>query len=93
MSFSKASLKRFNEVKASAPPVGAYDPRELKSAHGGVFVKSDRFNNDKEFGPSPADFDISTCSVISGVSMLAGNNPGPRRVLQHPQEEIPDPCC
>ncbi|XP_067664127.1 hyaluronan mediated motility receptor-like [Haliotis asinina] len=77
MSFSKASLKRFNEVKACAPPVGAYDPRELKSSQGGAFVKSDRFNTDKEFGPSPADFDISTCSIISGVSMLAGNNPGP----------------
>ncbi|XP_048240691.1 hyaluronan mediated motility receptor-like [Haliotis rufescens] len=79
MSFSKASLKRFNEVRVCAPPVGAYDPRELKSAHGGAFVKSDRFNIDKEFGPSPADFDISTCSVISGagVSMLAGNQHGP----------------
>ncbi|KAL5007418.1 hypothetical protein ScPMuIL_016224 [Solemya velum] len=60
MSFPKASLKRFNEMKGCAPPVGAYDPKLLESKKSNAFDKSDRFRNQKNEGPAPNAFDIST---------------------------------
>ncbi|KAL8585674.1 hypothetical protein ACOMHN_053172 [Nucella lapillus] len=52
MSFPKAEVKRFNDIKGCAPPVGAYDPKNSTKAAGGVIEKSERFKHPKDMGDS-----------------------------------------
>ncbi|XP_025086988.1 hyaluronan mediated motility receptor-like isoform X2 [Pomacea canaliculata] len=52
MSFSKAPVKRFNDVSGCAPPVGAYDPKEERNLKGAYIEKSDRFKHPKDVAPN-----------------------------------------
>ncbi|OWF47070.1 hyaluronan mediated motility receptor-like [Mizuhopecten yessoensis] len=68
MSFAKG--KRFNEVKGCAPPVGAYDPKEVDKKKGAVILKSttERFKEPKVITPGPGAFDLS--SITPGKKSL-----------------------
>ncbi|KAK3100424.1 hypothetical protein FSP39_019743 [Pinctada imbricata] len=59
MSFAKASIKRFNEDKGCAPPVGAYNPKEGEKKGAIVIEKTERFKNQKDATPGVGAFDIS----------------------------------
>ncbi|XP_064608149.1 hyaluronan mediated motility receptor-like [Liolophura sinensis] len=70
MSFSRAGIKRFNDIKGCAPPVGAYDPREV-DAHGAAiaFDKSDRFKTPKDVGSCHGtSINMSQLSNLSAIS-------------------------
>ena len=58
--FSKASIKRFNEVASETPSPLDYDPKELKSKGSNVaMVKSERFMEPKLLTPGPGHYDTS----------------------------------
>ncbi|XP_069131202.1 hyaluronan mediated motility receptor-like [Argopecten irradians] len=60
MSFAKG--KRFTEVKGCAPPVGAYEPKDLGKKKGTAIIHSstERFKEPKVITPGPGAFDISS---------------------------------
>lgn len=68
-------MKRFNETKGCAPPVGAYDPKLLDKKKSAAFDKCDRFRNQKDDMPAPNAFDIST-DIISHTSFRTPTKKG-----------------
>ncbi|XP_041357901.1 hyaluronan mediated motility receptor-like [Gigantopelta aegis] len=79
MAFSKS--KRFNDLKELAPPVGTYNPKDVKKEAAALgFDKSGRFIDHKDDYPGPGDFNISSVSAFGNSSVLFSSTPVKRRL-------------
>ena len=58
--FSRAPVKRYNDVASDTPGPNAYDPKERKKPIGAADVKADRFPKDKDAAdlPGPGQYDL-----------------------------------